>query len=61
MSDADVERLFSELKRIDSDKTADEYGFEAEASARNLDEEKALDLWRIFCGYPCSLNHQKGR
>ena len=46
MSDADVKRLFSELKRIDSDKTADEYGFEAEANTRNIDEEKALDLWR---------------
>ncbi len=46
MSDADVERLFSELKRIDSDKTADEHGFEEEINARNSDEEKTLDLWR---------------
>ena len=46
MSDADVERLFSELKRIDSDKTVDEHGFEAEPNTQNLDEEKALDRWR---------------
>jgi hypothetical protein len=46
MSDADVEKLFSELKHIDSGKTADAHGFEAEADARNGDEEKALDLWR---------------
>ena len=46
MSDADVERLFSELKRIDSDKTADEHGLEAEVNSQNLDEEKTLDLWR---------------
>ena len=46
MSDADVERLFSELKRIDSDKTVDDHGFEAEANVRNSDEEKALDRWR---------------
>lgn len=46
MSDADVEKLFSELKRIDSDKTADEHGFETEANAQDTGGENILDIRR---------------
>jgi len=46
MSDADVEKLFQELKRVDADKAEDAHGFEAEANARNADEEKVMDTWR---------------
>ena len=47
MSDANVEKLFQELKDIDLDKTVDKHGFEAEASAQNVTEEKVLDVWRL--------------
>jgi len=46
MSDANVEKLFQELKRIDSGRTSDEHGFEAEANAQNKDEERAQDIWQ---------------
>jgi len=47
MSDANVEKLFQELKHIDSDKTVDKHGFKAEASTQNATEEKVLDVWRL--------------
>ncbi|RLC31067.1 MAG: hypothetical protein DRH32_04805, partial [Deltaproteobacteria bacterium] len=46
MSDSDVEKLFSELKRIDSDKTADEHGFETEANAQDAGGGNILDIRR---------------
>jgi len=42
-SDANVERLFQELKRIDADQASDEHGFKTETNTRNADEEKVLD------------------
>ncbi len=42
-SDANVEKLFQELRRIDADQVSDEHGFETETNTRNADEEKVLD------------------